>query len=118
MVGVIYWLELIEGKDWPVDAGPPELSHMGDTIGLILWMTGTTWFSDFVVMMESRFCVLRGIAELLPKGVYGTTLVKKHWYWLVGVPREQIDSDFERWAIGNVNALQVQCTGQHLNVFA
>ena len=46
-------------------------------------------------MMDSGFCVSRGIVELGRKGVYGASLIKKKNYWPKGVPGAAIYVHFE-----------------------
>ena len=74
--GVIYQLEIVEGRDTPKRASPNEFNKMGKTVGLLLCLTKQIWGSSRVVALHSGFCVLRGIVELRKKGLFATALVK------------------------------------------
>ena len=73
--GVLYQLEMVEGRDTPKRASPKEFKKMGKTVGLLLHLTKKILGSSRVVVLDSGFCVLRGIAELRKKGLFATALV-------------------------------------------
>jgi hypothetical protein len=50
-------------------------------VGLILRMCQSIFHSGKLVVLDSGFCVLRGIIELIKMGVFAFVLIKKHWYW-------------------------------------
>ena len=45
-------------------------------------------------MLESGFCVSKGITALLEFGVYASALIKKRKYWTKGLPGDAIDEYF------------------------
>ena len=47
------------------------------------------------VVLDSVFCVTKGITDLESKGVYAAALIKKRSYWPEGVPGDLIDTYFE-----------------------
>ena len=53
------------------------------------------YVTEKVLVMDSGFCVSRGIVELEQKGGYGASLIKKKNYWTKGVPGDAIDAHFE-----------------------
>ena len=46
------------------------------------------------VVLDSGFCVSKGIKNLLEFGVYATAPTKKRKYWPKGVPGDVIDQYF------------------------
>ena len=75
--GIMYCVELVEGKDQPVQRPKPKYDEKGKTVGLMLQMTSPIHGTGKVVMTDSRFCVLDGLMELKRVGVYSSTVVKK-----------------------------------------
>ena len=54
-------IESVEGKDCPTQLGKPKHDKMGSTVGLLLWMLVPIFH---MVMLDSGFCVLKGIIKL------------------------------------------------------
>ena len=103
--GILYSLELVEGKDRPAELGAEEYSNLGATVGLMLRVCKPLWFSGKVVIMDSGFCVLQGIVELKKKGVYATALIKKRRYWPKYVPGDSIIQHFQEKDVGQYNSI-------------
>lgn len=104
--GVLYQLEIVEGKDTPKQALPKTFSEMGKTVGLLLRLTKPLWGSSKVVVLDSGFCVLKGIAELRKKGVFAAALVKKRRYWPKHIKGEAIKTHFQDKEVGTVDAMK------------
>ena len=51
--------------------------------------------SEKDVVLDSGFCVSKGIADPEAKGVYAAAMIKKRHYWPKGVPGDLIDTRFE-----------------------
>ena len=64
------------------------------------------WGSSRVVLLDSGFCVLKGIVALRKKSVFATALVKKHWYWSKYVKNEAIKENFSSKDVGTVAAMK------------
>ena len=60
----MYWIELVEGKDAPPEWGPPAFAGHGKTVGLMLRMCQSIFSTGKLVVLDSGFCVLKGIIEL------------------------------------------------------
>ena len=73
-------MELVEGKDSPSQI-IPKFSNEGKTVGLLLHVLEPIFAKGMVVILDSGFCVLRGIIELKKRGVYASALIKKCKYW-------------------------------------
>ena len=48
----------------------------------------------FVVILDSGFCVLKGIVELRKKGVFASALIKKRRYWPKYIHGEEVKEHF------------------------
>ena len=58
------------------------------------------------VVLDSGFCVSKGITALLEFGVYAAALIKKQKYWPKGVPGDAIDEYFADKDITHVDMLE------------
>ena len=59
-------------------------------------------------MIESVFCVSKGITALLDFGVYAAALIKKRKYWPKGVPGDAIDQYFADKYVTYVDMLEAR----------
>ncbi len=57
------------------------------------------------VVLDSGFCVLKGIVELRKKGIFAGALIKKRRFWPAMVPGKAIDLHFEGKAVGECDAI-------------
>lgn len=100
---VMWQVELVEGKDSPPHM-TSEFGDKGKTVGLLLRMTRPIWYKGFVVVLDSGFCVLKGIVELAKKGVYGAALIKKRRYWPKYIKGDAIIDHFRTKEVGTADA--------------
>ena len=73
--GILWQMELVEGKDSPSEI-IPKYNHQGKTVGLLLHMLEPIFTRGNVVILDSGFCMLKGIVELKKRGVYASALIK------------------------------------------
>jgi hypothetical protein len=104
--GVLWQVELVEGKDRPRQLGPPEFHDLGKTVGLMLRLTRPIWHTGKHVVMDSGFCVLKGIIEMRKKGVFGAALIKKRRYWPKFIPGDELDRHFDDKDVGFADAIK------------
>ena len=64
--------------------------------------------SDKAVVLDSVFCVAKGITQLESKGVYVASLTKKRRYWPKGVPGDLIDTNSEHKDVGDVGMIEAR----------
>ena len=57
------------------------------------------------VVLDSGFCVAKGITQHYYKGVYLAALIKKRHYWPKAVPGDLIDTHFENKEVGDVRII-------------
>ena len=79
-------------------------------------MCKTLYGTRKAVVMDSGFCVSKGIVELERKGVYGASLIKKKKYWPKGVPGAAIDAHFEDKDVNHCEMLEASIGGLTLQV--
>ena len=75
--GIMFQVELVEGKDRPTGLPPKQFNEQGKTVGLLLRLTKPIWGTSKVVILDSGFCVLKGIIALRQQGVFSSALIKK-----------------------------------------
>jgi hypothetical protein len=77
----MFQVELVGGKARPRELGGHDHDDLGKTDGLLLQITKPIWNTGKVIILDSAFCVLKGLIELKKKGLYAAALVKKRRYW-------------------------------------
>ena len=77
---LMFAIDLREGKkDHPKEI-KPEFHKFSATVSLLLRLTKDIFGTGKVVILDSGFCVLRGLVELMKRGVYASSLIKKRKY--------------------------------------
>ena len=61
---IMWFAEILEGRDRPPERGRPELGEIGKTVGTILRRTRPIWNCANLVIMGSGFCVTKDLVEL------------------------------------------------------
>ena len=79
--GIMFYLELVEGKDCPPDLPDLNCNKFSNTVNLLLQMCSTIFGSGRIVILDSGFCVLKGIVELAKNVVFTGAQIKKRRYW-------------------------------------
>lgn len=102
--GIMFAIELVEGKDAPPERGAPMFDEFGKTVGLLLRLTQSIWYSGKVIILDSGFCVLKGLIELKKKGLYASALIKKRRYWPKHVKGDDVKEHFADKAVGEADA--------------
>ena len=72
---VIWQVDL--SPDRPAHLGKKEYDELGSTVGTLLHLTKPIHGTGKVFVLDSGFCVLRGLVELKKKGVFAHALIKK-----------------------------------------
>ena len=70
-------IEMVEGKDHPPQIEETEYDKMGKTVGLLVHLCSSLFSTGKVVILDSGFCVLKGLIELRKLGVFASALIKK-----------------------------------------
>ena len=108
ITGIMFSVEMVEGKDRPRQLGIPEFqSDHGKTGGLLLCLLKSYFSSGRYVVLDSGFCVLKAILALKRVGgLYAGALIKKRRYWPTLVPGPAMDTWFQEKNVGDVDAIQ------------
>ena len=102
--GIMWGIELVEGKDQPPQLGQQKYGSLGVTVGLLLHLLVPTFHLDFVVILDSSFFVLKGIIELRKKGVFASVLIKKQQYWPRYIRGDEIKAHFAHKEVGDTDS--------------
>ena len=103
--GILFIVELAEGNAHPRQAGTLEFEDIGrKTVGLLLSMMKSYFPTGMYVIIDSGFCVLKGLIQLKKNGVFACAVIKKRSYWPYMVPgKEMGDHSGE---VGETDAIQ------------
>ena len=82
----------------------PKFNNQGKTVGLLLRVLEPIFGKGMVVILDSGFCVLKGIVELKKRGVYASALIKKRRYWPKYIKGNVIKQHFDEKAVGNCDS--------------
>jgi hypothetical protein len=104
ITGLMFNIELREGKDAPTGAPLHPTEGKGKTTGLLLRLCSTMLGSSRCVVLDSGFCVLKAIIELRRNGVYAASLIKKRRYWPAHVDGQEVIDRFNFEEIGFCDA--------------
>jgi Transposase IS4 len=104
--GLMFAVELVEGRDRPIERPQEKYDECGKTGGLLIRLTEKLWGTGSVVVLDSGFCVLKALIELRNKGVFAAAVVKKRRYWPKHVDGEGIKAHFDNKQIGEVDAIR------------
>jgi hypothetical protein len=117
--GIMYDIELVEGKDAPREQPVPEHNEKGKTVGLLLRLCKHIYGTGKVVILDSSFCVLQGIVELKKVGIYASALIKKkQGFWPKHIKGEEIKGHFNGRAVGDTDRLPGVHDGVDFDIFA
>ena len=82
MPGVLYRVEMVEGNDCPPERITDQFKKKYGKIIALLLSTGKNIYStEKVVILDSGFCVFRGIGKMRKNGLFTDVLMKKGTYW-------------------------------------
>ena len=106
LTGILFVMEMVEGKDRPKELGKAEFEHLGKTVGLLLRMLKSIFHTGRYIILDSGFCVLKALIELKKRGVFAAALIKKRRYWPTRVPGDAMERYFLDKAVGEVDAIE------------
>ena len=102
--GIMWGIDLVEGKDHPPQLGIQQYDNFGSTVGLLLHLLLPIYHKGFAVILDSGFCVLKGIIELRKKGVFASALIKKRRYWPKYIKGDDIKAHFDNKNVGGADS--------------
>lgn len=115
--GVLYHLEIMEGKDRPAQLGRPKFEEHGKTVGLVMRCCASLFATGKCVIMDSGFCVLDALTRLKSYGVFALIMIKKKRSWPKGIPGNDVVEHMKDTPVGTQRALQGKHNGQRFTIF-
>ena len=114
---IMWFAEIVEGRDRPRERVRSEFGEIGKTLVTMLRCTRPIWKCEKVVIMDSGFCVTKGLMQLQNKGVFVAALIKKRRYWPANIKGDAIDAHFVSKEVGTVYAVKQVEYGVAYHVF-
>ena len=103
-LGIMWGIDLVEGTDHPQQLGIQQYNNLSSPVGLLLRMLSPIYHKGFIVILNSGFCVLKGIIELRKKGVFASALIKMWQYWSKYIKGDDIKAHFENKNMGDADS--------------
>jgi hypothetical protein len=117
--GIMYAIELVEGKDEPREKPADDTAGFSRTTSLLLRLCRRLYGTGSVVILDSGFCVLEALCELRKRGVFSSAVIKKRRYWPKHVSGDAMDAYMNaNYGIGECNAITGVLNGTNYNLFA
>jgi hypothetical protein len=106
LCNILFLIKMVKGKDAPPQVDVP-FSPYGKIVGFLLQMLKSYFYTENYVVLDSSFCVLKGIIKLWEMGLFACTLIKKRQSQPLGVPRDamQVRFDWPGVNVGDVDAI-------------
>ena len=91
----MFVVELVEVKAHPFQAVTLEFEDLvKNTVGLVLRMMNIYFTTGTYVILDSGFCVLKGLIQFRKKGFFSCAVIKKRRYWTYMVPGKDMKDSF------------------------
>lgn len=109
----------MEGKDKPQEKPVDKTDKRGGkTVGLLLRLCQNICSTGKVVILDSGFCVLKGLIELKKVGGYAGAIIKKRRYWPRYIKGYDIEEHMKDNKVGTTDTATGILEGINYNVFA
>jgi hypothetical protein len=92
---------MVEGKDAPCGVIKEFEDRDGATVGLLLRLMKPFFYTGMALVLDSGFCVLKGLIELRKVGVFAAAVIKKQRYWPKYIQGDEIAAHFEGKPVGS-----------------
>lgn len=115
--GILFALEIVEGKDRPRHMNRPLGDEMGKTVGLLLLLTRKIQFIGRIVILDNGFCVIKALVELYRVGIFASALIKKRRYWPKHVNGDAVAAHFDAKELGSVDSYEMVIDDQPVWIF-
>jgi Transposase IS4 len=114
---IMWGVELVEGKDAPNNRPKKFEDKGGATVGLLLRLCEPVFYTGICLVLDSGFCVLKGLIELRKVGVFAASVIKKRRYWPKYINGDVIDGHFNDKAVGAFDVLPGTLDGVNFGVY-
>lgn len=103
--GILWRMELVEGKSRPPERPKDQYESKNlNTVGLLVRITKPLAGTGKVIVLDSGFCVLKGLTELRQKGIFAAALIKKRRYWPKYIEGDNNNMHFAGQEVGYADA--------------
>ena len=92
--------------DIPRERRRPEFGEIGKTLGTMLRCTRPIWNCANVFIMDSGFCVTKGLVDIGEEVGFGTALIKKRIYLPENIKGDATDARFSSKEVGSDDAVK------------
>lgn len=117
--GILYAMELVEGKSRPPERLKDPFDAKGEnTVGLLTRLSDSLSGTGKVVILDSGFCVLKGLVELRKKGIFAAALIKKRRYWPKYIDGEGTSDHLRDKEVGTADSRSGTLSGVPFRVMA
>ena len=116
MSGIMFSIELAEGKDHPREIPPDKYGKIGNAVGFLVWLCCHIYSTSKVVILDNKFCVLQGIIELRKFRVLRSAIIKKRWHFPTLVPGDAINNHFYTKIVGDTDNLKKNLGYRHYKI--
>ncbi len=76
-MGILFAMEMIEGKDLPREIGALDFKELGKTAGLLMHLCKSLFGTTRYIALDLGFYILKALIELSRKGIFACALIKK-----------------------------------------
>ena len=105
--GILFVVELVEGKAHLRQASPLEFEDLiRKSVGLFFHMVKSYFSTGRYVLLDSGFCVLKGLTQLRKKGIFDCAVIKKRRYQTYIVPGKDMEDHFGEVEVGDTDDIQ------------
>ena len=99
-------VELVEVKANPHQAIPLEFEDIaGKTVELLLRTMKIYFATGRYIILDSGFCVMKGLIQLRNKGIFSCAVIKKRIYWPYMVTCKEMEDNFVEVEVGEKYAI-------------
>ena len=104
---ILFVVDFVEGKAYPQQSSPLEFEDLGGNTARLFWRTTKNCFvTGRYVVLDSGFCVLKGLIQLRKKSFFAFDITKKRRYWTYMVPGKDMEDHFGGVEMGETDAIQ------------
>lgn len=112
---IIYQIDIREGKDHPKEV-KLTFSEFSLIVNLFLRLYIGIYGTDKTVILDSVFCILRGLIVFKKQGVFVSALIKKRKYWPKFIKGDNVNKYFEGNKIGEYDRLNGKLNGVYFSL--
>ena len=117
LTGILFDLEIVEGKDRPKEFGIDSSNRFGATGGILLRLCRSIYASGRIVVLDSGFCVLAALIQLRKMGIFAHAVIKKRRYWPKYIAGDDIDAHMKQKKVGEIDIMTGKLSNESFYIF-